>query len=98
MLVRSIYLSVEQAMRGWVSAVANYSEPVDAACPASYPGLSCSNISWKHGAGDVSHTASVVSRAVRIDQKLSVDAPSATTPSIAAEPAISTPLMKSSAW
>ena len=27
-LVRNIYLSVEPAMRGWVSAVANYSEPV----------------------------------------------------------------------
>jgi len=28
LLVRNIYLSVEPAMRGWVSAVANYSEPV----------------------------------------------------------------------
>src|SRR6266436_3732468 len=28
MLVRNIYLSVEPAMRGWVSNVANYSEPV----------------------------------------------------------------------
>lgn len=28
MLVRNIYLSVEPAMRGWVSAVRNYSEPV----------------------------------------------------------------------
>jgi NADPH-dependent curcumin reductase CurA len=27
-LVRNIYLSVEPAMRGWVSAVANYSQPV----------------------------------------------------------------------
>ena len=27
-LVRNIYLSVEPAMRGWVSAAANYSEPV----------------------------------------------------------------------
>ena len=27
-LVRNIYLSVDPAMRGWVSAVANYSEPV----------------------------------------------------------------------
>ena len=27
-LVRNIYLSVEPAMRGWVSAVRNYSEPV----------------------------------------------------------------------
>lgn len=27
-LVRNIYLSVEPAMRGWVSAVSNYSEPV----------------------------------------------------------------------
>lgn len=27
-LVRNIYLSVEPAMRGWVSDVANYSEPV----------------------------------------------------------------------
>jgi NADPH-dependent curcumin reductase CurA len=27
-LVRNIYLSVEPAMRGWVAAVANYSEPV----------------------------------------------------------------------
>jgi len=27
-LVRNLYLSVEPAMRGWVSAVANYSEPV----------------------------------------------------------------------
>lgn len=27
-LVRNIYLSVEPAMRGWVSAVPNYSEPV----------------------------------------------------------------------
>jgi NADPH-dependent curcumin reductase len=27
-VVRNIYLSVEPAMRGWVSAVANYSEPV----------------------------------------------------------------------
>jgi len=27
-LVRNIYLSVEPAMRGWVSAIANYSEPV----------------------------------------------------------------------
>ena len=27
-LVRNIYLSVEPAMRGWVSAVANYSEPI----------------------------------------------------------------------
>src|SRR6266550_7661430 len=27
-LVRNIYLSVEPAMRGWVSSVANYSEPV----------------------------------------------------------------------
>ena len=27
-LVRNIYLSVEPAMRGWVSALANYSEPV----------------------------------------------------------------------
>lgn len=27
-LVRNIYLSVEPAMRGWVSAVANYAEPV----------------------------------------------------------------------
>ena len=27
-LVRNIYLSVEPAMRGWVNAVANYSEPV----------------------------------------------------------------------
>ncbi|MEZ5529403.1 MAG: NADP-dependent oxidoreductase [Porticoccaceae bacterium] len=27
-LIRNIYLSVEPAMRGWVSAVANYSEPV----------------------------------------------------------------------
>jgi NADPH-dependent curcumin reductase CurA len=26
--LRNIYLSVEPAMRGWVSAVANYSEPV----------------------------------------------------------------------
>jgi NADPH-dependent curcumin reductase CurA len=26
-LVRNEYLSVEPAMRGWVSAVANYSEP-----------------------------------------------------------------------
>jgi len=29
-LVRNIYLSVDPAMRGWVSAVANYSEPVAA--------------------------------------------------------------------
>jgi NADPH-dependent curcumin reductase len=28
MLVRNLYLSVEPAMRGWVSSVANYSEPV----------------------------------------------------------------------
>ena len=28
-LVRNIYLSVEPAMRGWISAVANYSEPVE---------------------------------------------------------------------
>ena len=28
MLVHNIYLSVEPAMRGWVSNVANYSEPV----------------------------------------------------------------------
>ena len=28
LLVRNIYLSVEPAMRGWVSAVANYAEPV----------------------------------------------------------------------
>jgi NADPH-dependent curcumin reductase CurA len=28
-LVRNIYLSVDPAMRGWVSAVANYSEPVE---------------------------------------------------------------------
>ena len=27
-LVRNTWLSVEPAMRGWVSAVANYSEPV----------------------------------------------------------------------
>ena len=27
-LVRNLYLSVEPAMRGWVSAVANYAEPV----------------------------------------------------------------------
>lgn len=27
-LVRNLYLSVEPAMRGWVSAIANYSEPV----------------------------------------------------------------------
>jgi NADPH-dependent curcumin reductase CurA len=27
-LVHNIYLSVEPAMRGWVSSVANYSEPV----------------------------------------------------------------------
>ena len=27
-LVRNIYLSVEPAMRGWVSEIANYSEPV----------------------------------------------------------------------
>ena len=27
-LVRNIYLSVDPAMRGWVSAVANYAEPV----------------------------------------------------------------------
>src|SRR4051794_27845437 len=27
-VVRNIYLSVEPAMRGWVSAVANYAEPV----------------------------------------------------------------------
>ena len=27
-LVRNIYLSVEPAMRGWVSAVANYQDPV----------------------------------------------------------------------
>src|SRR5215211_7453750 len=27
-LVRNIYLSVDPAMRGWVSTVANYSEPV----------------------------------------------------------------------
>ena len=27
-LVRNSFLSVEPAMRGWVSAVANYSEPV----------------------------------------------------------------------
>lgn len=27
-LVRNIYLSVEPAMRGWVSAVANYADPV----------------------------------------------------------------------
>jgi NADPH-dependent curcumin reductase CurA len=27
-LVRNIYLSVEPAMRGWVSDVANYSEPI----------------------------------------------------------------------
>ena len=27
-LVRNEYLSVEPAMRGWVSAVANYSQPV----------------------------------------------------------------------
>jgi NADPH-dependent curcumin reductase CurA len=27
-LVRNVYLSVEPAMRGWVSAIANYSEPV----------------------------------------------------------------------
>jgi NADPH-dependent curcumin reductase CurA len=29
LLIRSDYLSVEPAMRGWVSAVANYSNPVD---------------------------------------------------------------------
>ncbi|MEO1020123.1 MAG: NADP-dependent oxidoreductase, partial [Pseudomonadota bacterium] len=28
MLVRNLFLSVDPAMRGWVSAVANYSEPV----------------------------------------------------------------------
>ena len=28
MVVRNVYLSVDPAMRGWVSAVANYSEPV----------------------------------------------------------------------
>jgi NADPH-dependent curcumin reductase CurA len=28
LLVRNIYLSVDPAMRGWVSAVANYSQPV----------------------------------------------------------------------
>ena len=28
LLIRNLYLSVEPAMRGWVSAVANYSEPV----------------------------------------------------------------------
>jgi NADPH-dependent curcumin reductase CurA len=28
MLVHNVYLSVEPAMRGWVSNVANYSEPV----------------------------------------------------------------------
>ena len=27
-LVRNIFLSVEPAMRGWVSSVANYAEPV----------------------------------------------------------------------
>ena len=27
-LVRNLYLTAEPAMRGWVSAVANYSEPV----------------------------------------------------------------------
>ena len=27
-LVRNLYLSVEPAMRGWVSAVKNYAEPV----------------------------------------------------------------------
>jgi len=27
-LVRNIYLSVDPAMRGWVSTVANYSEPI----------------------------------------------------------------------
>ncbi len=27
-LVRNIYLSVEPAMRGWISDVANYSEPI----------------------------------------------------------------------
>ena len=27
-VVRNIYLSVDPAMRGWVSAVANYSDPV----------------------------------------------------------------------
>jgi NADPH-dependent curcumin reductase len=27
-LVRNVYASVDTAMRGWVSAVANYSEPV----------------------------------------------------------------------
>src|SRR6478752_4776302 len=27
-LVRNVYLSVDPAMRGWVSAAANYSEPV----------------------------------------------------------------------
>ena len=29
-LVRNVYLSVDPTMRGWVSAVANYSEPVRA--------------------------------------------------------------------
>src|SRR5690348_6311416 len=28
LLVRNLYLSVEPAMRGWVSAMTNYSEPV----------------------------------------------------------------------
>ena len=28
LLVRNLFLSVEPAMRGWVSAVANYSDPV----------------------------------------------------------------------
>ncbi len=36
-LVRNIFLSVEPAMRGWVSSVANYSEPSRSAasCAAS---------------------------------------------------------------
>ena len=31
-LVRNRYLSVDPAMRGWVSAVANYSKPVEIEC------------------------------------------------------------------
>ncbi len=60
--VRNLYLSVDPAMRGWVSAVANYSEPVAiGAVMRSSPSAKWSravtrttrraNISWACSAG-----------------------------------------------
>ena len=46
-LVRNIYLSVYPAMRGWVAAVANYSEPVALGAVMLSFGVSISAICWR---------------------------------------------------